>query len=244
MTTKIMAADVRIFEDAEALGRNTAEWLCVLALASDGKFAISCSGGSTPKRLYEVLAEPAMAQRFPWKRVHWFWGDERFVPHDHPSSNYRMVSETLLSRVAVPAGNIHAISTEGLSPQEAAAAYEKILKAFYGAQTLTPTRQLFDVTCWASARTVIPLRRFRVIPHWRKKTVGFLLSSAPNPRRASLDLSGARQQPRCGLPGDRRQQAGARRTRPLRRSRAAAAWISPVGRLHCFTDRAAVSEQR
>lgn len=102
-------ADNRVFEDAEMLARHVAEWICTRALASDRKFAICCSGGSTPKRLYEVLAEPAIASRFPWRRVHWFWGDERFVPHDHPDSNYRMTCDALFSRVAVPHDNIHAI---------------------------------------------------------------------------------------------------------------------------------------
>src|SRR5258708_28836063 len=76
--TEIASAGDRTFEDAEALARNTAEWLCGRALASDGKFAICCSGGSTPKRLYEILAEPAVAVRFSWGRVHWFCGDEPF----------------------------------------------------------------------------------------------------------------------------------------------------------------------
>src|ERR1700681_425973 len=144
--TTTESAELRVFENAEALARDAAEWLCALALASDRRFAICCSGGSTPKRLYEVLAEPAMAPRFPWLRVHCFWGDERFVPHDHPDSNYRMVCDALLSRVAVPDGNVHAIPTAGLSPQEAAAAYERTLEVFYGADTLAPTRPLFDVT--------------------------------------------------------------------------------------------------
>src|SRR6202035_229361 len=141
---KTAAGEARVFEDAEALARNAAEWLCGLALAGQGQFAISCSGGSTPKRLYEVLAEPAMASRFPWKRVHWFWGDEGFVPHDHPDSNYRMVFDALFSRVAVPERNIHAIPTADLSPEQAATAYERTLQAYYGADTLSPARPLFD----------------------------------------------------------------------------------------------------
>src|SRR5580704_8623417 len=124
MTKIATTAEARVFEDAEALARNAAEWLGTLAQASDRRFAICCSGGSTPKRLYEVLAERAVASRFPWDRVHWFWGDERFVPHDHPDSNYRMVREAMLSRAPVPDENIHAVPTEGTSPQDAAAAYE------------------------------------------------------------------------------------------------------------------------
>jgi 6-phosphogluconolactonase len=111
-----------------------------------GDFAICCSGGSTPKRLYEVLTEPQLASRFPWDRVHWFWGDERFVPHDHPDSNYGAACQALFSRVTVPGANIHPMPTRLASPQQAAAAYETTLKAFYQAAQLDPARPLFDVT--------------------------------------------------------------------------------------------------
>jgi 6-phosphogluconolactonase len=137
--------ETRVFESAEALAQGGAEWLCALAQASSRDFAVCLSGGSTPRRLYEALATPAMAVRFPWQRVHWFWGDERFVPHDDPESNYRMVREALLSRVPIPAENIHPVPTEGLSPEQAAADYEATLKRYYGADKLTPTRPLFDV---------------------------------------------------------------------------------------------------
>src|ERR1700691_4589871 len=114
----------RTFESAETLAHDVAEWLCGLARASDRSFAVCLSGGSTPRRLYECLAAPKIASRFPWKRTHFFWGDERFVPHDHPDSNYRMGREALLSRVSIPDGNIRAVPTEGLSPEEAAIVYE------------------------------------------------------------------------------------------------------------------------
>jgi 6-phosphogluconolactonase len=139
-------ADVRIIQTAEALAQDTAEWLCALAQASVGAFAICLSGGSTPRPVYERLAKPAIAARFPWRRVHWFWGDERFVPHDHPDSNYRMVQEALLARVPVPATNIHAIPTQPLAPEQAARAYEDTLKRFYGIDALNPDQPLFHAT--------------------------------------------------------------------------------------------------
>ncbi len=216
------AGEARIFEDAEALARNAAEWLCGLALAGDRQFAICCSGGSTPKRLYEVLAEPATAARFPWNRVHWFWGDERFVPHDHPDSNYRMVREALLSRVAVPERNVHAVPTAGVSPEQAAAAYERTLQAFYGADHAQPG---------AAALRRDAVGNWRGRPH-RLAVPGPSGAGGGNPLGACghrrqgrgahhLDLSGTRQQRRRRLPGDRKKQAGAGRARPIRRSRAA-----------------------
>jgi 6-phosphogluconolactonase len=134
-----------ILPDLEALAQRVAGWLLAAARVDEGAFAVALSGGATPRRLYEVLAEPPYRDAFPWARVHLFWGDERFVPHNEPLSNYRMVREALLSRVPIPDANIHAIPTEGLSPEEAAAVYERELKAFYGADRLDPARPLFDV---------------------------------------------------------------------------------------------------
>ena len=112
----VATMESRIFESAEMLAHEVADWLCGLAQAKDGAFAVCLSGGSTPRRLYERLAAPEVASRFPWDRAHWFWGDERFVPHDHPDSNFRMARDAFLSRTPVPPGNIHAVQTEGISP--------------------------------------------------------------------------------------------------------------------------------
>jgi 6-phosphogluconolactonase len=138
-------AKLEILADPEILSRRVAAWLLELAIAKKSIFAVCLSGGSTPQRFYEHLAEPPYRAAFPWSRTHWFWGDERFVPHDDPLSNYRMVREALLARAPIPAVNIHPIPTEGLSPEMAASAYERELKTFYGADRLDPTRPLFDV---------------------------------------------------------------------------------------------------
>jgi 6-phosphogluconolactonase len=93
-----------------------------------GRFAVALAGGSTPKATYEVLARD-YANELDWSRVHVFFGDERTVPPDHEDSNYRMAYETLLSRV--PVGSVHRMRGE-LPPDEAAAAYEEELRAFFG----------------------------------------------------------------------------------------------------------------
>ena len=140
------APNLEILPDSEALARRVADWLVAAAAGSERQFRVALSGGSTPRRLYEFLSGPPYREAFPWARTHWFWGDERFVTHDSPESNYRMVREAMLARAPVPAGNIHPIPTEGLTPQEAALSYEQDLKTVYGAATLSPARPLFDVT--------------------------------------------------------------------------------------------------
>jgi 6-phosphogluconolactonase len=136
---------LEVFADPEALSVHVAEWMLELARAKNGVFSIVLSGGSTPQGLYRRMAKPRYRDEFPWSRVHFFWGDERFVPHDDVRSNYRMVQEALLAHVPVPTGNVHHISTEGVGPEAAATTYERELKSFYGAQRLDPARLLFDV---------------------------------------------------------------------------------------------------
>ena len=110
-----------VLADFEGVARHVADWIVQSAIDKKGRFAIALSGGSTPKRLYQILAEPAYQSRIPWKDVHWFWGDERMVPRDSDLSNYRMTAEAMLNHVPVPPQNIHGIKTEGLTPKESAA---------------------------------------------------------------------------------------------------------------------------
>ena len=237
------SAENRVFADAESLARDVAEWLCALALASERRFAICCSGGSTPKRLYEVLGEPAIASRLPWSRVHWFWGDERFVPHDHPDSNYRMVCDALFSRACVSKGNIHAIPTEGLSPEQAAVSYEATLKEFYGADTIDPCRPLFDITLLGIGQDGHTASLFPGHPaleeddHWAVAVIG-----AKSEARITLTypVLNSSQDVAFLAVGQGKRDVVARartgdRTLP-------AAGIDPVGRLHWFTDRFAASQ--
>jgi|307.fasta_scaffold90300_1 6-phosphogluconolactonase len=137
-------ARIELAKDPEALAHRVARWITDLAASSGSRFAICLSGGSTPRRLYELLAGDPYREALPWERVHWFWGDERFVPWDHPESNYGMVWQAMLSRAPAPAQNIHGIPATG-THAEAAAAYERVLKSYYGSDRLDSSRPLFDV---------------------------------------------------------------------------------------------------
>jgi 6-phosphogluconolactonase len=136
-----MTAELEVLPDPEALARRAAERVLAAALATPDRFAIALSGGSTPRRLYQLLA----AMPMPWQRTHWFWGDERFVPPADPASNQRMVREALLTHVPVPPDQIHPVPTTGVTPEEAAAQYERTLQQFHGGDALRPDRPLFDV---------------------------------------------------------------------------------------------------
>src|SRR5215475_297497 len=140
-----MNGRIEILSDPAALTHHVAEWMTSAALAATGAFRVSLSGGSTPKTLYTLLASDDFRGRFPWTRVSWYWGDERFVPYDHPDSNYRMTREAMLRKVPVPPGNIHPVPVDGV-PAEAALRYERTLQEAYGAVVLDPARPLFDIT--------------------------------------------------------------------------------------------------
>lgn len=237
------AAEIRVFGDARALARGAAEWLCALAGAGGRDFAVCLSGGSTPRRLYGLLAQPPLARRFPWGRVHWFWGDERCVPHDHPASNYGMVREALLLRAPIPAANVHPIATEGRSPAQAAAAYEATLQRLYGAEEIARERPLFDVTLLGIGEDGHTASLFPGAPALEER------------RRWVVAVDGARPEPRITLAfpilNSSRDVAflasGEAKRAIVRRAQAGdralpAARILPAGRLHWFTDRAASPE--
>jgi 6-phosphogluconolactonase len=240
--TGTISTESQAFENAAALAQYVAQWLSARAQMSPRDFAICLSGGSTPRLLYEKLATPAIAADFPWNRVHWFWGDERFVPHDHPDSNYRMTREALLSHVPIPSDNIHAIPTEGLSPEAAAAAYEKTLKRFYGTDVLSPDRPLFDVTflgigedghtasLFPGQPTLQETQRWVVAVAGVKSEARITLTypALDNSRDVAFLAVGEGKRDLVA-----RAQAGDL-TLP-------AARVRPLGRLHWFTDRAAAS---
>lgn len=128
--------DVRILDDAEALTRAAAEEFGRRVrerVEQAGFVTVALSGGSTPRGLYALLAEPREpAASLPWERIHLFWGDERDVPPDDPLSNFRMVRETLLSKVQVPADHVHRIRAEVGDAARAAWEYEQELRRFFG----------------------------------------------------------------------------------------------------------------
>jgi 6-phosphogluconolactonase len=126
-----------------ALAETAADRILSRIDANAGRIAICLAGGSSPKRLYELLATEAYRSRIPWERTHWFIGDERFVPTTDPLNNMAMARGIFLDRLA-PASHIHPIPTDK-NPDQSAERYQRELKSFYGADRLNPERPLFDI---------------------------------------------------------------------------------------------------
>jgi 6-phosphogluconolactonase len=128
--------------DRTAAGRITS--IVESAVHAHGAAMVSLTGGQTPRRLYEMLADPHQPwrARIPWGRVHLFWSDERHVPPDHPDSNFRMADDALVAKVPIPSEQVHRILGE-LQAEEAARAYELELGDAFRAAGRTD--QTFDL---------------------------------------------------------------------------------------------------
>ncbi|HEX7213859.1 MAG TPA: 6-phosphogluconolactonase [Methylomirabilota bacterium] len=131
---------IRRFPDPEAVSRAAGQDLVELAreaIAERGRFCVALSGGSTPRRMYEILGEAPRWAQIDWRRVEFFWGDERAVPPEHPDSNYGVAATVLLRKLGVPAERVHRIRAE-LDAEEAATLYQDELARVFA----TPTEGL------------------------------------------------------------------------------------------------------
>ncbi len=125
---------IQVFADLEALSRGTAEFFVNAArdaVAARGRFSMALSGGRTPRRTYELLAQPALRDRLPWAQSHVFWGDERCVAPEDPRNNARMARETLLHHVPIPTGQVYPMVCSP-TPAAGAGSYEATLRNFFG----------------------------------------------------------------------------------------------------------------
>jgi 6-phosphogluconolactonase len=239
-----MSGRFEIFPDPEALARHVAEWMTSAALAAIGTFRVSLSGGSTPKTLYGFLGSNEFRTRFPWQLVSWYWGDERFVPYDHPESNYRMTREAMLVRAPVPPENIHPVPTDG-APEDAARRYEETLQQAYGATVLTPARPLFDVTLLGlgpDGHTASLLPGDRVLEE-RERWVAAVSHGRPE-IRITMTYPVIESSRRVAFLVAGREKAAILQAIRAGGSRVPAARVRPLGELIWFVDRAAAGESR
>jgi len=122
------------YSDLESLSHAAAELfvrICAESIVWRGRFNVALSGGSTPKRMLELLATDEFRGRVDWAKVHAFWGDERYVPPTDDQSNEHMARTALLDRVPIPPENVHGMYRVG-GVTEAAEAYEALLRSELG----------------------------------------------------------------------------------------------------------------
>ncbi|HEX4706152.1 MAG TPA: 6-phosphogluconolactonase [Candidatus Udaeobacter sp.] len=237
-----MTGHIEIFPDRAMLARHVAEWITSAALEAKDTFRVSLSGGSTPKTLYQLLASDEFRNQFPWQRVSWYFGDERFVPYDSPDSNYRMVREAMFAKAPVPPDNIHPIPVDG-SPDDAARRYERTLQQACGATSLDPTRPLFDVTLLGlgpDGHTASLLPGEPVLEE-RKRWVAAVSHGRPEVR-ITLTYPVIESSRRVAFLVAGREKAAIFRDIRAGGSEVPAARVRPVGELFWFVDRAAAGE--
>lgn len=131
-----MAANIHILTSDTQWELSIVEELVRLintAINEQGRCSISLAGGSTPKSVYALLAMPTFAKKIDWSKVFLFWGDERSVPHSHSDSNYKMVKESLIDHINIPAENVFALSQPD-QPESSALAYEKTIQEYFQSQ--------------------------------------------------------------------------------------------------------------
>lgn len=239
-----MKMDTCVFPDLDALSRGALEVLLHVAqgaIKQRGQFAIALAGGHTPAKLYALWA---LAKDYgvstPWDRVHLFWGDERYVPHDDPLSNFRMTRETLIDLVPIPQGNVHPMPTNWPEPQKAADAYETELRAFFGANAPAFDLQLLGLGIEGHTASLFP---GSPLLEEKKRWVAPVEAAAKPTRRLTLTpvvLNQARNTFFLVAGADKREILSALRNESSpQTSQYPAARIQPAGRVLWFLDRAA-----
>ena len=123
-----------ISKDTTELSKAVADWMVEYinkTLQKQDSFTLVLSGGSTPKKLHELLSSNAYKNKIDWSKVHIFWGDDRFVSFNDERNNAKMAFDTLLNHVPVAKEHIHVMQTENITPEDSAKAYEIILKEYF-----------------------------------------------------------------------------------------------------------------
>ena len=126
-----------VYSDSDELSRAYADWMMEKTrsvLSGKDSFTLALSGGSTPKKLYKLLAAEPYRSGIEWSKIHFFWGDERFVPFTDEKNNARMAFDELLDKVPVNKDQVHVMDTS-LEPAAAVEHYETILHKYFDGHT-------------------------------------------------------------------------------------------------------------
>ena len=160
---------LNVFSTSDAAIQALADYFVALAaqaVAARGRFVVALSGGSSPKRLYELLASPAYHEQVAWEQVYFFFGDERNVPHTSPDSNYLMAKKALLDPLGIRRSQVFAVDTAE-EPAEAAAQYGVAIEEFFGER-----KARFDLVLLGLGDNAHTASLFPHTPVLHDKTVG------------------------------------------------------------------------
>jgi 6-phosphogluconolactonase len=161
--------DVHVLKTADDVLRDLAAYFVDTAnqaIAARGRFAVALSGGSSPKKLYELLASPTYRAEVNWDQVYFFFGDERNVPQTSPDSNYLMAKKALFDPLVIRPGQVFAVETD-LDPAEAAAQYGVAIEEFFGEE-----KAIFDLVLLGLGDNAHTASLFPHTTVLQEKTVG------------------------------------------------------------------------
>lgn len=184
-----MRGTLIICADYESLSREAARRFAAVVEARAQErepVRVVLAGGSTPRRLYELLAGPDFRSLLPWAQLHFFWSDERLVPHDSPESNCRMAWETLLKHAPVPGENVHPVPAQS-SAEAAAQAYEQELRAQFRQRRGVPVFDLVVLGLGADGHTASLFPRAPALAERQRLVVAH--HQPGEPARVTLTLS-------------------------------------------------------
>jgi 6-phosphogluconolactonase len=172
---------LNISKNIDELSEKVVNWMIdyiKTVLQEQDRFTIALSGGSTPKKLYQLLASDDCKNKIDWKKLHVFWGDERYVPFTDDRNNAKMAFDVLLSHVPIPLAQIHKVRTD-IEPDISAKQYEKILHQYFSSAAagsqFTSHVSLLISCCSASATMLIHFPSFPVMRSYMKKMPGCCL---------------------------------------------------------------------
>lgn len=172
-------------ELSEHLANWMVEYVCKI-LAIKARFSIVLTGGSTPKKLYLILASDEYKNKIDWSRANVFVGDERFVQFSDERSNAKMIQQTLLDHVAVNMAHVHFMQTENVSAETAANAYEEVLQHYFNKNTSEPTFDLVLLGMGDDAHTLSLFPNQKDVINEQKKWCTYLWLEAQNMHRITL----------------------------------------------------------
>lgn len=130
---------LHIYNNVDALLTSLADFIVRRAketILKEGRFSFVLSGGSSPKKLFELLASPRYRDQFEWDKIFFFFGDERYVPADHTDSNFLMAKKALFDSLNISSGQIFKFNTS-LAPAGSASAYENDIRAYFGSKAIS-----------------------------------------------------------------------------------------------------------